>query len=90
MTLGTFLLKAEKGINIYIPLQIVFLQCHLFWCSIIEMKYNNILSRMSHKLEKADILKEKSERRKQLSILEEKSEIQFPDRRWEVDCWTQK
>lgn len=58
-----------------IPLQIIFLQCHLFCCSIIEMKYNNILSRISHKLEKPYVLKEKSERRKQLSILEEEQEF---------------
>lgn len=30
------------------------------------MNYNNILSIMSHKLEKADVLKEKSDRKKQL------------------------
>lgn len=39
------------------------------------MKYNNILSRISHKLEKPYVLKEKSERRKQLSILEEEQEF---------------
>lgn len=46
------------------------------------MKYNNILSKMSHKLEKADVFKEKSERRKQLSSLEERG-IQVPDWGWE-------
>lgn len=34
-------------------------QCHLFLCSITEMKYNNILSSVSHKLEKNKCLKAK-------------------------------
>lgn len=56
--LRNFTTDSWKG-HICVSLQIVFLQCHLFLCSITEMKYNNILSSVSHKLEKNKCLKAK-------------------------------